>query len=255
MFGHIYADQYDVLYLDKDYEAECDRLETVFRKSGGIHRILDLGCGTGNHTIRLAKRGYHLIGVDRSESMLAQARAKSLAHAQNGSPASSTFYNGDIRNLELGQTFDAVLMMFAVLGYQLANDDVIAAMRTVHRHLRPGGIFIFDFWYGPSVLTIRPTDKIKVVPTDKGEVVRVASSELNIREQLCTVKYRVWHIAGQRLVGHDEEVHQMRYFFPQELAFYLECSGLTLVDLTAFDNLDEPATADTWNVLGVAKKI
>ena len=52
LFGKEYADQYDLLYGDKDYEAECDLLEKVFRlySSAPVKTILDLGCGTGNQT-------------------------------------------------------------------------------------------------------------------------------------------------------------------------------------------------------------
>jgi len=76
VFGQAYADQYDLLYHDKDYEAECDLLEEVFRRYGQepIKSILDLGCGTGNHAILLARRGYRVTGVDLSADMLAHAR-------------------------------------------------------------------------------------------------------------------------------------------------------------------------------------
>ncbi len=55
VFGQTYADQYDLIYTEKDYEAECDLIEEVFRKygDGEIKTILDLGCGTGNHAIPL----------------------------------------------------------------------------------------------------------------------------------------------------------------------------------------------------------
>jgi ubiquinone/menaquinone biosynthesis C-methylase UbiE len=77
-FGSIYADCYDAFYQKKDYEAECDLIERLFKTyaSAQIKTVLDLGCGTGNHTISLARRGFEVIGVDRSESMLAQARKK-----------------------------------------------------------------------------------------------------------------------------------------------------------------------------------
>jgi hypothetical protein len=51
-------------------------------------------------------------------------------------------------------------MMFAVLGYQGENDDVLAALKTAHRHARPGGLFLFDVWYGPAVLHERPSQRV-----------------------------------------------------------------------------------------------
>ena len=81
-FGSTYAHAYDLLYLDKDYTAECDFIENIFHRYGDkpISRVLDLGCGTGNHAFPLASRGYEVVGIERSESMLAQASNK-LAHA------------------------------------------------------------------------------------------------------------------------------------------------------------------------------
>ncbi len=155
VFDKSYAEQYDILYEDKDYAAECDLLERVFDKyDRRVQSILDIGCGTGNHSIPLAQRGYQVTGVDLSESMLERARQK----AGDGNPV---FVQGDARKVNLHQTFDAVLMMFAVLGYQLSNDDVLAALRTVRQHLKPGGLFVFDVWYGPAVLSIRPGDRVK----------------------------------------------------------------------------------------------
>ncbi len=164
IFGKVYANQYDLLYTDKDYEAECDLIEEVFRKygDGEIKTILDLGCGTGNHTIPLASRGYHVTGIDISEDMIthAQKKANSMLSALCSVPV---FIEGDVRSIDLQQQFDAVLMMFAVLGYQTTSEDVLAALNTVSRHLKPGGLFICDVWYGPAVLIQRPTERVKIM--------------------------------------------------------------------------------------------
>lgn len=250
-FGSIYADAYDLLYQDKNYTAECDLIEGLLQTSGdrAVRRILDLGCGTGNHILPLAQRGYEVVGVDHSESMLARARSKAANSLYNGR---STFYQGDIRTVDLQQHFDAVLMMFAVLGYQLENPDALSALRTARRHLRSGGLLIFDVWYGPAVLHQRPSERVKVIPSPEGQILRVASGELDIRRHLCKVHFRVWRLAGDRLVSKTEEIHPMRYFFPLELNLFLECSGFTPVRVGAFPDFDRDPDETTWNVLGVA---
>jgi hypothetical protein len=72
--------------------------------------------------------------------MLDQTRRKSPAVADGR----LFFKQADIRTADIERTFDAVLMMFAVLGYQLANADVLSALSTARRHLPSGRIFIFD---------------------------------------------------------------------------------------------------------------
>jgi SAM-dependent methyltransferase len=254
VFRQDYADHYDLFYAEKDYEAECDMMEEVFRRYGKapIKTILDLGCGTGNHAFPLAERGYEVIGVDRSGDMLGHARSK-LARFESGSPASPTFLQGDLRSLDLGRTFDAVLMMFAVLGYQLTNEEVLAALRTVRHHLKPAGLFICDVWYGPAVLSIRPRDKIKTIPTEDGKVIRLASGTLDIHHHLATVNYHILHLRGRAVVSESKEAHQMRYFFPQELELFMAITGLRLLSLRAFSDLERPASDATWNTLVFAE--
>jgi len=72
VFGREYASVYDALYRNKDYEGEVDLIERILAEHGasGPRRLLDLGCGTGNHALPLARRGHTVLGVDRSASML-----------------------------------------------------------------------------------------------------------------------------------------------------------------------------------------
>ena len=248
-FGAVYANCYDALYHEKNYQAECDLIEQLFRTygDGQIKRVLDLGCGTGNHALPLSARGFEVIGVDRSESMLAKARAKTPEHR--------VFYQGDIRTVDLGRQFDAALLMFAVLGYQLDNADAIAALRAARRHLRSGGLLLFDVWYGPAVLFQRPSERIKIIPTSVGNILRASTSELDTRRQTCTVRYHVWTFAAEQLLSENEEEHTVRYFFPLELSLFLESSGFALVRLGAFPRFDTEPDEKSWNVLCVARAV
>ncbi len=253
-FGSIYADCYDALYQEKDYEAECDLIERLFKtyEDGRIKSVLDLGCGTGNHALRLSMRDFEVIGVDRSESMLAQARKKA---AQSLPAVRDAFYQADIRSVDLERRFDAVLMMFAVLGYQLENADIMGVFRAARRHLNPGGLLLFDVWYGPAVLLQRPSERVKIIPTSHGKISRASSSELDTTRQTCTVRYHVWKFDNERLLNETEEEHTVRYFFQLELNLFLESTGFTPVRLGAFPEFDRDPDEHTWNVLCVARAV
>ena len=248
VFGQVYGDAYDSMYADKDYAAECKLIEDLFARyaHSKVRDVLDLGCGTGNHAVPLARSGYTVVGVDRSAEMLRHARAK-------GAGTHASFIEGDIRTLDLGRQFDAVLTMFAVLGYQTANADVIAALQTARRHLKPGGLFVYDVWYGPAVTAQRPSDRVRVIPVNGGRILRVASGQLDSGRQMCTVRFHLWRFAGDRLIAESEEVHPMRYFFPQELGLLLESAGFAPVRLGAFPAVEVDPDETTWNVLGVAR--
>jgi SAM-dependent methyltransferase len=248
VFGRDYAAAYDDLYQDKNYLAECDLIEHIFQLygQGTIRRVLDLGCGTGGHAVLLADRGYEVVGIDRSPDMLERARARG---------SSARFELGEIGNVDLDETFDAALMMFAVLGYQVGNADVQAALSTARRHLRPSGLFLCDFWYGPAVLGQRPSERVKVIDTPVGQVIRVAAGELDARHDLCMVRYHVWRIEDSRVTTEAREQHPMRYFFAPELELLLSAAGFELLRLGAFPNFDDEATEQTWNVALVARAV
>jgi SAM-dependent methyltransferase len=249
-FGSVYASVYDSLYGAKHYAAECDLIETLVERYGRKNgtRILDLGCGTGNHGLRLARRGYEVVGVDRSASMIRRARAKAVARRARG----IRFRHGDLRTTPLGEQFDVALMMFAVLGFQLTDKDVKAALDAVRRHLPPGGLLIFDIWYGPAVLAQRPSDRVKVVRRKGERIIRITSGELDELQHRCTVRYQLWHLKGKRLAAEARETQTLRYFFEEELRTFLAASGFVLLRLGAFPNFEDDPSEKSWNVLGVA---
>lgn len=253
LFGPVYSDAYDSLYRDKNYEGECDAVERLLgeRGIGRGARLLDLGCGTGSHALPLAQRGYGVTGLDRSESMLARARAKASA-LHGKAPA---FLLGDVRDFALEERFDAALMMFAVLGYQCSNADLLATLRTVRRHLVPGGLFVFDVWYGPAVLADRPGQRVRRIDTPTGRVIRTTTSTLDANRQSCRVLFELLQIDGDRVVGESREEHLQRFFFPLELDLALAGADLRLEALRAFPDIDRDPGEDTWNVIAVARAV
>lgn len=254
VFDSAYAGAYDLLYRDKDYVAECDMLERVFRDHANhaIRSILDLGCGTGNHALPLAERGYEVVGVDLSESMLAEARRKARTLT---APSKPVFQQGDARNVDLGRTFDVVFLMFAVLGYQIENKDVLATLQTARKHLDPGGLLVMDFWYGPAVLAERPSDRLKVVATEAGRIIRAASGKLDTSRNVCTVSYHLWELEGDKLRRETEESHAMRYFFTPEIEFFLQQAELSLLRLETFMMPEKHPDDKSWNVLAVSRAL
>lgn len=247
-----YANAYDALYADKDYEAECDFLETIFERFSdrSVSRILDLGCGTGGHDIPLVQRGYHVLGIDRSSKMIEIGKEKAAKETLDGD---IRFQRGDVQNLDLDETFDAVICLFAVLGYQTSNNALFNGLLTSRKHLHSDGLFIADFWYGPAVLKTRPSDRVKSVHGGKERIVRMARPKIEIESNLVTVSYHVMHLHEDRIVEEVQEDHCMRYIFKPELAFMMNEAGLEIIHFCSFMDLETPASEDTWNVVAVAR--
>jgi SAM-dependent methyltransferase len=250
VFGPHYAHAYDNLYRDKDYDGEVALLQRIFHQYGPptIRRVLDLGCGTGNHAVRLAKLGYDVTGVDQSREMLALAEAKGRAQQVR-----LTVHHSRVTEFNLPVQFDAVLLMFAVLGYHTTNAEVLGALATARRQLVPGGLLVFDVWYGPAVLAQRPGERVRVLDRDAGTTIRATLGTLDTRTHTCRVDYRLWELTGDRVTGRTSESHFMRYFFPQELELFLKTTGFELQRLGAFPDLDREPSEQTWNVLAIAR--
>lgn len=255
MYGPTYAQHYDCFYSHKDYDAECDLVEAAFAQyaSQRCEAILDLGCGTGSHAICLCRRGFRVTGVDRSPNMLCSARKKAASGPRLENGSSLEFVEGDLRHVTLDKTFDAVLMMFAVLGYQLRNEDVLAALSTARRHLRRGGLFLFDVWYGPAVLAQRPSTQVKEFNLPEGKVIRSASATLDTAKHTALVRISTWQLTVPLPGAESVEMHETRFFFPQELALFLESTDFELVSISAFPHLDVPANDANWNAFVVAR--
>ena len=100
--------------------------------------ILDLYCGYGRHAIELAKLGYTVAGVDVTQDFLDVATQK--AHEEH---VKVTFTQGDMRELNYFQEFDAVINMFAAFGY-FTDQENAQVLRLIARSLRPNGLFLID---------------------------------------------------------------------------------------------------------------
>jgi SAM-dependent methyltransferase len=250
IFGPAYAGAYDAFYAEKNYDAECDMIEGAFRRfeAARVRSVLDLGCGTGNHALRMARRGYAVTGIDLSAEMLRLAHAKA---GDAGLPVE--LRQGDVRFFDAQGLFDAALLMFAVLGYQHSDDDVLETFRNIRRHLRPGGLLAFDAWYGPGVLADPPGSRARTVDTADGPMLRSATSEMDVRRHLCRVQYQLSRLGGEGAEGVVEETHVVRYFFPAELELQLAVSGFELLSLADFGKPEREPDASSWNAFVIAR--
>ncbi len=201
-----YARYYDLLYRDKDYDSEADYVAHLAEKFGHqTGSILELGCGTGKYTMCLAERGFSVLGVDFSENMVDRAKQRKV-QSDNPIAEKTDFKVADIRQLKVDRKFDIVVSLFHVLSYQTSNDDLHAVFETAREHLNPGGLFIFDFWYGPAVLTQRPEVREKLISDDEIEVKRLATPKEFPNDNCIEVNYDLE--IREKATGQTEKVSE-----------------------------------------------
>lgn len=149
-----FAEVYDEFMDNTPYEEWCRRLCTLMEKYG-VSRperdsedilasernlVVDLGCGTGTLTEMLYQKGYDMIGVDISESMLNIAMEK-----KEKSGSEILYLLQDMRELELYSTVGTVYSVCDSLNYILEEEELLKVFSLVDNYLYPGGVFIFDF--------------------------------------------------------------------------------------------------------------
>lgn len=149
-----FAYVYDEFMDETPYEEWAERIQSLIEKYGVSsperdakevldsekNLVVDLGCGTGTLTSLLYQKGYDMIGVDSSESMLGIAMEK---RAENGEEI--LYLLQDMRELELYSTVGTVVSVCDCVNYILEEEELIEVFSLVNNYLYPGGIFIFDF--------------------------------------------------------------------------------------------------------------
>jgi len=249
-----YARYYDLMYKDKDYLGEVEYIHGILGKYGrDVDSIVDYGCGTGVHAALMANKGYRVHGIDQSADMLIRAdeRVKKLPEKVS---ALLTFEQADVRDYQASQEFDAVTALFHVMSYQASNEDLVATGTSAANQLEPGGIFLFDCWYGPAVLTDQPSVRVKRMEDEVIQVTRIAEPLLMPNDNLVDVKYTI--LIKEKATGKVQETietHRMRYFFKPEIQQFLDKLGFELLHSEAWMTGQTPGQ-DTWSVCFVARQ-
>lgn len=243
-----YAHYYNLLYKDKDYTAECAHVDALIRQYSkpGVSKLLDIGCGTGRHAHGMTELGYRVAGIDQSEEMINSAKARAIPGAE--------FQVGDATSFKLGRHFDIVTSLFHVISYQTTNLAVQQTFARAAEHLDPGGLFIFDFWYGPAVVTERPAVRIKRLEDEKIKVTRLTEPVWKCNENVVDVHFEL--LITDKATDQVEtvkELHPMRYFFKPEMELFLAVAGFSLKYCKEWMTGNEPSD-HTWGVCCVAEK-
>ena len=243
-----YSQYYDLLYKDKDYIEEVKYIHGLIQQyNSQASSILDLGCGTGHHAQLLAERGYRVYGVDLSSEMLNVAREKH-------SHPKVELYQQDVVSIRLGKKVDVVTSLFHVMSYQATNEALAAVFETATEHLNPSGIFIFDCWYGPAVLTERPEVRVKRLESEAMQVIRIAEPCMHPNENLVDVNYTVL-VKDKNTTRIEElkETHRMRYLFKSEIEQYAKRTSFAIEASFEWMTGKRPGF-DTWGVCFILKK-
>lgn len=234
-----YSYYYDLLYQDKNYQDEAKYVVNVLQQYGiSKGNVLELGSGTGRHGRIIGDLGYFVHGIELSQYMVDLSITNDNFICEQG----------DIRELNLDKNYDAVLALFHVVSYQTSNLDIQKLFKGVANHLKPGGLFFFDFWYSPGVYTLKPSTKIKRVSAKNLELIRVAEAEQHYNSNTVDVNYQlIAHHLDNGTVKEVNETHTLRHFSLPEIDQLADQFGFTRVFAEEFVKKSEP-NSKSWAI-------
>lgn len=242
-----YGNQYDKESFAQGTMGECDFIEKELNYDKSL-KIIDIGCGTGRHSIELTKRGYHMTGIDLSESQLKKAREK--AQMNN---LEIDFLKHDARNLPFENQFDIAIMLCEG-GFSLMETDEMnfEILKNAAKSLKSTAKFIFTTLNGLFPLIHSIDDFHEMGTNEEGAHYKSDSFDfMTMRDHNVTT---FTDDDGNEFKLECNE----RYYIPSEINWLLKSLGFKKIDifgakLGAYSRDDKLGTKD-FEMLVIAEK-
>lgn len=252
IFKNLYARHYDLMYGKKDYAAEVDFYHALIRKYAPrtARRVVSFGAGTLNHEMRLARRGFVIDGVELSSEMVRLARKKIAAEKLKN----IRVMHGDMRSFKSAPRYDIALSMFNAVSYCDGLKELKKVMLSASHTLKPGGIFIFDFWNAEAVAKSPPQNRWAKFTARGTELYRLTNPVLMPGTDCFDLSIELIAFEQKRLVGRELEHHRVCAWRMPDIKKMLAESGLRLVTAGRFMDAAKSVSAASWSAFAVAKK-
>lgn len=241
-----YARYYDLLYKDKDYEAEVAYISSLLEKFAHENtRVLEFGSGTGIHGSLLANESRKIDGIELSPEMVKQIRETEDFKVTIG----------DIATAKTGKKYGAVLSLFHVISYLTTKEKQLEVFKNANAHLDMGGVFIFDVWHSQAVQKSKPEVRAKRMEDSKYEVVRLAEPNIFEIENNVQVNYSIF-IREKTKPDFQliKESHFLHHFNDKEITEIAGEAGFVVLSSEEFLTARRPSD-DTWGVCYILRKI
>ncbi len=242
-----YGEKYDNESFTQGTSGECDFIEKEINHDRTL-KIIDIGCGTGRHSIELSRRGYSMTGIDLSESLLERAREKAR---QNG--VHVDFSRHDARHLPFERQFDVAIMMCEGAFPLMETDEMnYEILKNVSKALKEKSKFIFTTLNGLFPL-FHSINEFHSERTIEGNATYDSR-----RFDLMTFRdYNITRIVDDDGVEKELECHE-RYYVPCEITWLLKTLGFSKIEINgaklgAFSHKDK-LTTDDFEMLVIAER-
>jgi SAM-dependent methyltransferase len=244
-----FSKYYDLIYQNINHEKECDLLEELFSKycQKKPKKILDVGCGTGSHSIILSKRGYNITGIDASETMIEKARDKAKREQ-----LSIDFLVQDMRRIKLQREFDCAICMFGGFGYIHTYNDLADLLSGLKKHLNKDSLFIFEFW---NIGGLKPTPYQSWMKTQdkKLTLYRLSESNFHAETNILNIDFN-FILIRKGTTQTFSETHKIRCYTLPEISHYLDQNAFYLLSAHDYNKTElGELRKNTFRILAISK--
>ena len=201
----------------KEVALECDFIERALRIAVGS-RVLDVGCGLGAQTVELASRGYHLIGLDISATMVSRAYDEAEDRGLQ-----IEFVRGDMRTVTFEEPFDALLCWGTTFGY-FSEEENELTIRQFHQALKPNGVLLLEVVNRDFMIASQPNQ----VWFEVDGAVCMEETDFDYVTSRLRVKRRVATHGGQQ----TDRLYSIRLYALHEIRAMLERNGFRVDEVS-----------------------
>lgn len=242
------AKYYELTHYFRNYEQQAEFLNSAIKKYfPAAHRILDIACGTGNHAIFMAKKGYDVKGVDLSQKMLNIARQKiKNTDLQVG------FTYGNMKDLEFSSEFDVVYCLGMSFMELRTYDEINSCLNSIKRAIKPNGLFIFDVSNGWEMLSVETRKDF--AEDAKTKVIWLSSGYIDKLKRTVHLDY-TFIIQENNKTAIESGVEELRIFFPDELRMLLTNANFKIEAMLGDRSLETPFKEDSPHIVMINRGV
>lgn len=248
----LFYQYYDDLYFSKNYSEETGAVISSVKKylPRKIRKALEIGCGTGNHTLEFARYDFQLTSIDIDRKMI-KAAVKKITRAGCDNVK---LLHVPVEKLD-EDNFDFAVAGFNVVNYLPDFNSLISFFTGINKRLVNGGVFIFDCWNGAAALMDPPGTKTIHCRSSEKFVRCTIESETDFLRQKTLLKY---NLSIKNRKGDDIEngifSFEQTLWTPFEVEYCIKNSGLKILRFSKPFQPDAKATEKDWKVMYICKR-
>ena len=251
MSESLFYEVYDELFASKAYSKEVGCVLELAGDALGrsAHRVLEIGCGTGNHTLALANSGAEIVAIDIDPLMVSRARKKLAVAGKK---------NADVRLVPVSKLeisgFDLACALFNVITYLGSREELDDFFKSVSARLAPDGVFFFDCWNGLAALKDPPRGKQFHCERPDRRIECELTSETDFTARKTRLSYRITILdpAGVELASGEHAFFQTLWT-PAEITESLDSAGLMPFQCCPTFRPGIAATDADWKIMFLCK--